>query len=193
MEGASEQGGGQAASADGQYPCGRVHSSTWTGCIRADGQCSCGCFSVPARARSSVRASALRPRRGVHLSAQTGCIHADGSLNADALVRPRGRVLVSARMRPIIRTVTFKGRYSSSKSWTLERPPSSFSSSSIRVTTLGAKAQATPSFHAGGGFIPDDEEFGDFMLSGIILSVVDMTLEAFAHTWSQTVALKDAP
>jgi hypothetical protein len=30
-------------------------------------------------------------------------------------------------------------------------------------------------------------------LSGIILSVVDMTLEAFAHTWSQTVALKDAP
>jgi hypothetical protein len=38
---------------------------------------------------------------------------------------------------------------------------------SATTTFGGAKAQVTPSFHAGGGFVPDDEEFGDFMLSGI--------------------------
>jgi hypothetical protein len=64
---------------------------------------------------------------------------------------------------------------------------------SATTTSGGAKAQVTPSFHAGGGFVPDDEEFGDFMLSGAAFTVADMTLEAFAHTWSQTAAPKDAP
>jgi hypothetical protein len=64
---------------------------------------------------------------------------------------------------------------------------------SATTTSRGTKAQVTPSFHAGGGFVPDDEEFGDFMLSGMALTAADMTLEAFAHTWSQTTAPKDAP
>jgi hypothetical protein len=64
---------------------------------------------------------------------------------------------------------------------------------STTTTSGGAKAQVTPSFHAGGGLVPDDEEFGDFMLSGMALTEVDMTLEVFAHTWSQTMAPKDAP
>jgi hypothetical protein len=50
-----------------------------------------------------------------------------------------------------------------------------------------------PSFHASGGFVSDDEEFGDFMLSDMALTAADMTLEAFEHTRSQTAAPKDAP
>jgi hypothetical protein len=64
---------------------------------------------------------------------------------------------------------------------------------SATTTSRGAKAQVTPSFHVGGEFVPDDEEFGDFMLNGMALTEVDMTLEAFAHTWSQTATPKDAP
>jgi hypothetical protein len=64
---------------------------------------------------------------------------------------------------------------------------------SATTTSGGAKAQVTPSFHAGGGFVPDDEDFGDFILSGMTLTMADMTLEAFAHTRSQTTAPKDAP
>jgi hypothetical protein len=64
---------------------------------------------------------------------------------------------------------------------------------SATTTSGGAKAQVTPSFYAGGRFVPDDEEFGDFMLSGMALTVGNMTLEAFAHTRSQTVAPKDVP
>ena len=39
----------------------------------------------------------------------------------------------------------------------------------------------------------DDEEFGDFMLTSMALTAMDMTLGAFAYTWSQMVAPKDAP
>jgi hypothetical protein len=53
---------------------------------------------------------------------------------------------------------------------------------SATTTSGGAKTQVTPSFHVGGGFIPDDEEFGDFMLSGMALTAADMTMEVFAHT-----------
>jgi hypothetical protein len=64
---------------------------------------------------------------------------------------------------------------------------------SITTTSGGAKTQVTPNFHAGGGFIHDVEEFGDFMLNGMVLTAADMTVEVFAHTWSQTAAPKDAP
>jgi hypothetical protein len=64
---------------------------------------------------------------------------------------------------------------------------------SATTTSGSVKAQVTPSFHAGGGFVPDDEDFGDFILSGMTLTMADMTLEAFAHTRSQTTAPKDAP
>jgi hypothetical protein len=64
---------------------------------------------------------------------------------------------------------------------------------SATTTSGGAKAQVIPSFHAGGGFVLDDEEFGDFILSGMALTTADMKLEAFAHTRSQTTAPKDAP
>jgi hypothetical protein len=57
----------------------------------------------------------------------------------------------------------------------------------------GPKPHDTPSFHAGGGSLPDDEDFEQFMLSGMAITVADLTLEAFAHTRSQTVAPKEAP
>jgi hypothetical protein len=55
------------------------------------------------------------------------------------------------------------------------------------------KPHDTPSFHAGGGSLPDDEEFEHFMMSGMAITAADLTLEAFAHTRSQTVAPKEAP
>jgi hypothetical protein len=64
---------------------------------------------------------------------------------------------------------------------------------SATTTFGGAKAQVTPSFYTGGGLVPDDEEFGDFMLSGMAFTTADMTLEAFSHTRSQTTTPKDAP
>jgi hypothetical protein len=64
---------------------------------------------------------------------------------------------------------------------------------SATTTSGGAKSQVTPSFYAGGGLVLDDEEFGDFMSSGMALTAADMTLETFAYTRSQTVAPKDAP
>jgi hypothetical protein len=64
---------------------------------------------------------------------------------------------------------------------------------SATTTSGGAKTQVIPNFHAGSGFIHDDEEFGDFMLSGMALTVADMTVEVFTHTQSQTAAPKDAP
>jgi hypothetical protein len=59
---------------------------------------------------------------------------------------------------------------------------------SATTTSGGSKTQVTPSFHTSGGFILDDEEFGDFMLSGMALTTADMTVEVFAHTRSQTAA-----
>jgi hypothetical protein len=64
---------------------------------------------------------------------------------------------------------------------------------SATTTSGGAKTQVIPSFYASGGFIPDDEEFGDFMLSSMALTTADMIVEVFAHTWSQTVVPKDTP
>jgi hypothetical protein len=64
---------------------------------------------------------------------------------------------------------------------------------SATTTSGGAKAQVAPSFHAGGGFVLDDEECGDFMLSGMALTAADMTLESFVHTRNQMAAPKDAP
>jgi hypothetical protein len=64
---------------------------------------------------------------------------------------------------------------------------------SATTTSGGGKPVVTPSFHASGGFVPDDDEFGDFMLSGMALTAADMPLEAFANTQSQTTAPKDVP
>ena len=61
------------------------------------------------------------------------------------------------------------------------------------TTSEEAKAQETSNFHTRGGFVPDDEEFGDFMLSGMVLTMVDMILEAFALTKSQMATPKDVP
>jgi hypothetical protein len=62
---------------------------------------------------------------------------------------------------------------------------------SATTTSGDDKPTVTPSFHAGGGFVPHDDEFGNFMLSGMALTAADMILEAFANIRSQTTAPKD--
>jgi hypothetical protein len=64
---------------------------------------------------------------------------------------------------------------------------------SATTNSGGPKPHDIPSFHAGGGSLPADEDFERFMLSGMAITVADLTLEAFAHTQSQTVAPKEAP
>jgi hypothetical protein len=64
---------------------------------------------------------------------------------------------------------------------------------SATTNSGGPKPHDTPSFHAGGGSLPDDKEFERFMLSGMAITTADLTLEAFAHTQSQTAAPKEAP
>jgi hypothetical protein len=64
---------------------------------------------------------------------------------------------------------------------------------SATTNSRGLKPHDTPSFHAGGGSLPDDENFEHFMLSGMAITAADLTLEAFAHTRNQTVAPKEAP
>jgi hypothetical protein len=64
---------------------------------------------------------------------------------------------------------------------------------SATTTSGGAKPQVTPSFHVGGGFVPNDKEYGDFMMSGMAFTAEDLILEAFANTRSQTAAPKDTP
>jgi hypothetical protein len=64
---------------------------------------------------------------------------------------------------------------------------------SATTNSRGPTPHDTPSFYAGGGSLPDDEDFERFMLSGMAITVADLTLEAFAYTWSQTAALKEAP
>jgi hypothetical protein len=64
---------------------------------------------------------------------------------------------------------------------------------SATTTSGGAKPQVTPSFHARGGFVLGDEEYGDFMMSGMAFTAEDLTLEVFANTRSQTTAPKDTP
>jgi hypothetical protein len=62
---------------------------------------------------------------------------------------------------------------------------------SATTTSGGAKPHGTPSFYAGGGFGPDNEEYGDFMMSGMAFTAEDLTLEVFANTQSQTPPPKD--
>jgi hypothetical protein len=64
---------------------------------------------------------------------------------------------------------------------------------SATTTSGGAKSHVTPSFYAEGGFGPDNEEYGDFMMSGMAVTAEDLTVEVFANTQSQTVAPKDTP
>jgi hypothetical protein len=63
---------------------------------------------------------------------------------------------------------------------------------SATTNSGGPKPHDTPSFHAGGGSLPDEEEFEHFMLSGMAITVADLTLEAFAHIRSQTATPKEA-
>jgi hypothetical protein len=53
---------------------------------------------------------------------------------------------------------------------------------SATTTSGGAKPHVTPSFYAGGGFEPDDKEYGDFMMSGMAFIAEDLTVEVFANT-----------
>jgi hypothetical protein len=39
----------------------------------------------------------------------------------------------------------------------------------------------------------NDEEFIDFILSGMALTMVDLTLEALVRTWNQMAAPKEDP
>jgi hypothetical protein len=64
---------------------------------------------------------------------------------------------------------------------------------SATTTSGGAKPHVTPSFYAGRGFGPGNEEYGDFMMSGMAVTAEDLTLEVFANTRSQTAAPKDTP
>jgi hypothetical protein len=64
---------------------------------------------------------------------------------------------------------------------------------SATTTFGGAKPHVIPSFYAGGGFGPNDEGYGDFMMSGMAFIAEDLTLEVFANTRSQTAAPKDTP
>jgi hypothetical protein len=46
------------------------------------------------------------------------------------------------------------------------------------------KPHVTPSFYAGRGFGPNNEEYGDFMMSGMAFMVEDLIVEVFANTRS---------
>jgi hypothetical protein len=64
---------------------------------------------------------------------------------------------------------------------------------SATTTSGGAKPHVTPSFYAKGGFGPDNEECGEFMMSGMAFTAEILTLEVFVNTRSQTAAPKDTP
>jgi hypothetical protein len=64
---------------------------------------------------------------------------------------------------------------------------------SATTTSRGAKPHVAPSFYAGGGFGPNNKEYGDFMMSGMAVMAEDLTLEVFTNTRSQTAARKDTP
>jgi hypothetical protein len=63
---------------------------------------------------------------------------------------------------------------------------------SATTNSGGPKLHDTPSFHAGGGSLPDDEEFEHIMLSGMAITMADLILKAFAHTRSQMATPKEA-
>jgi hypothetical protein len=64
---------------------------------------------------------------------------------------------------------------------------------SATTTSGDAKPHVTPNFDTRGGFGPDHEEYGEFMMSGMAFIVEDLTLEVFANTQNQTAAPKDTP
>jgi hypothetical protein len=64
---------------------------------------------------------------------------------------------------------------------------------SATTTFGGAKLHVTPSFYAGGGFGPDNKEYGDFMMSGMAVMAEDLIMEVSANTRSQTAAPKNTP
>jgi hypothetical protein len=64
---------------------------------------------------------------------------------------------------------------------------------STTTTSGGAKTHVTHSFYARGGFGPDNEEYGDFMMSGMAFTAEDLTLKDFANTQSQTAPPKNTP
>jgi hypothetical protein len=64
---------------------------------------------------------------------------------------------------------------------------------SATTSSGGAKPHVNPNFYAGGGFGPDHEEYGDFMMSGMAVTAEDLTVEVFANTRSQKAAPKDTP
>jgi hypothetical protein len=78
------------------------------------------------------------------------------------------------------------------KSWKARFPELETKMVAMSATTNsgGSKPYDTPSFYAGGGSLSNDEDFEHFMLSGMAVTAADLTLEAFAHTRSQTVALR---
>ena len=53
---------------------------------------------------------------------------------------------------------------------------------SATINSGGPKSHDTPSFCAGGGSLPNKEDFEYFMLGGMAITVADLTLEAFAYT-----------
>jgi phage I-like protein len=63
---------------------------------------------------------------------------------------------------------------------------------SATTTSGGAKHHVTPSY-VEGRFGPDNEEYGEFMMSGMAFTAEDLTLEIFANTRSQTAAPKNTP
>jgi hypothetical protein len=64
---------------------------------------------------------------------------------------------------------------------------------SATTSSGGAKPHVNPNFYAGGGFGPNLEEYGDFMMSGMAVTAEDLTVEVFANTRSQKAAPKDTP
>jgi hypothetical protein len=64
---------------------------------------------------------------------------------------------------------------------------------SATTTSGGAKPHVTPSFYAGGGSGSNNEEYGDFMMSGMAITAEDLIVEVFANTRSQTATPKDTP
>jgi hypothetical protein len=59
------------------------------------------------------------------------------------------------------------------------------------TTSGGAKPHVIPSFYVGGRFGPDNEEYGDFMFSGMAFMAEDLTLDVFANIRSQTAPPKN--
>lgn len=64
---------------------------------------------------------------------------------------------------------------------------------SVPATFGGDQPQVAPNFHVGGGVMLNNEEFIDFILSGMALTMVDLTLEALIHIWSQMTIPKEDP